>query len=255
MFAGEELKTGHGRAEVLLWPGVIVRIDSGSSFRLLSNGQTGFPIEFLSGSLIVEALRNQEEPGVTVSYGGTLVHLTKAGLYRFDSKAGTLRVFTGSATVESAGRKIEISNARILPLDARLTPAKSKDNAADSFDQWSWRRTALMHRANWELWLSARKTKVPLRGSGWVSSPNYHVLTYVPAKGVRCSAYGYGFLNGNGWLSGGGVCASYFKGQESPDAPDYLKSDRSLYPNPGTGTYPTRVPSEGTPIPPFPVTR
>ncbi|MEN6607056.1 MAG: hypothetical protein ABFD60_07410 [Bryobacteraceae bacterium] len=230
MFAGEELKTGHGRAEVLFSPGVFVRTGYDSSFRLLSTGPTGSHLEFLTGSLIVEALAIPEKQPITVSFGDISVYLAKAGLYRFDADPAALRVFAGSAVVETGGRKLEIEKVRILPFDGRFTPAKYKDKSTDALDNWSRRRTTLLQRANFAFWRAARENGNILKSTGWVSSPRFHVLTYVPKKSGCCSGYGYCFHNGYGQFPTGCGCKSYLATPDNPNAPGYLQSNQGLWP-------------------------
>jgi hypothetical protein len=51
----QQLKTEEGRAEVLLTPGVFLRLGENSSFRMITNRLIDTRLEFLSGRAIVEA--------------------------------------------------------------------------------------------------------------------------------------------------------------------------------------------------------
>src|SRR5215467_9360195 len=52
---GRELRTEHGRAEVLFTPGVFLRIGEGSAIRMLSSKFSDTRLELLDGSVILEA--------------------------------------------------------------------------------------------------------------------------------------------------------------------------------------------------------
>src|SRR6185369_11622494 len=52
---GQTLSTKLGRAEILLTPGVFLRLDRDSSFRMVSNQLADTQVEILSGSALVEA--------------------------------------------------------------------------------------------------------------------------------------------------------------------------------------------------------
>src|SRR5580698_8724783 len=49
MANGAELRTENGRAEVLLTPGVVLRLDQNSSLRMLSNSLEDTRVEMLTG--------------------------------------------------------------------------------------------------------------------------------------------------------------------------------------------------------------
>ena len=53
MADGAELRTVQGRAEVLLTPGVLLRLDQNGSIRMLSNSLADTRVELLSGSAMV----------------------------------------------------------------------------------------------------------------------------------------------------------------------------------------------------------
>src|SRR5689334_8339432 len=50
-----ELRSEDGRAEVLLNPGAFLRMGENSSIRMVSNKLTDSRVEFLSGSVVIEA--------------------------------------------------------------------------------------------------------------------------------------------------------------------------------------------------------
>src|ERR1700687_490487 len=52
---GETLSTQAGHAEVLLTPGVFLRLDRNTSFRMISDKLTDTQVEILKGSALVEA--------------------------------------------------------------------------------------------------------------------------------------------------------------------------------------------------------
>src|SRR5713101_4978514 len=52
---GKEFRTEDGRAEVLLNPGVFLRMGENSSVRMVSNKLSDTRVEFLSGSVIIES--------------------------------------------------------------------------------------------------------------------------------------------------------------------------------------------------------
>ena len=59
--AGGELRTADGRAEVLLTPGVFLRMGERTSIRLVANDLTDTQVELEAGSVVVDAGRTQSQ--------------------------------------------------------------------------------------------------------------------------------------------------------------------------------------------------
>ena len=88
---GYTLKTGEGRAEVLLVPGSFLRMAEESSFRLISNKVTDARVESLTGSGLLEVSESMEDSKVTIVTRDATVSVAKAGLYRIDSDPARVR--------------------------------------------------------------------------------------------------------------------------------------------------------------------
>src|ERR1700722_10156466 len=96
-----QLRTEDGRAEILLTPGVFLRLGENSSFRMITNRLIDTRLEFLSGAAVGEADDIGKDNSVTVVYRDATIHPIKKGVYRFDADGGALRVFDGLAEVTS----------------------------------------------------------------------------------------------------------------------------------------------------------
>src|SRR5215472_2158168 len=97
------VRTADGRAEVLLTPGVVLRMGENTSLRMISNRLVDTRLELLTGSAVVEADAIAKDTRVTVVCKNGTITLPKAGLFRFDSEPGQVKVFKGEAEVEVAG--------------------------------------------------------------------------------------------------------------------------------------------------------
>ena len=98
------LSTIHGRAEVLLNPGVFMRLGENSAFRLVSSQITDARVALVSGTAIVEANEVNRDTAVTLSCQQAEVSILKRGVYRLDANPPTVRVFEGKVLVRSAGQ-------------------------------------------------------------------------------------------------------------------------------------------------------
>src|SRR5512143_2442912 len=77
---GQTLSTQMGRAEVLLTPGVFLRLDQHTSFRMISNKLTDTQVEILSGSALIEASEILKNNRIAVKMGDAETLLLKTGL-------------------------------------------------------------------------------------------------------------------------------------------------------------------------------
>ncbi len=192
----QSLKTGEGRAEVLLTPGVFLRLGENSSFRMITNRLIDTRLELLSGSAIVEAEEIGRDNSVTVVYQDTAVHLAKKGLYRFDFSPGELRVFDGLAEVTSGERSVEARDGHLVALDT-LAMRRFDKASTDALNRWSERRAEYVSMANVS---AADSLRSSLFNDGGLSS-------YAGYGGMGYGGMGYGGM-GYGGMGYGGMMGS-----------------------------------------------
>jgi len=210
----QTLKTEEGRAEVLLTPGVFLRLGENSSFRMITNRLIDTRLEFLSGSAIVEAEGIQKDNSITVVYKDATVHVLKKGLYRFDSSPGELRVFDGLADVSADDKTIEVKDGHLVALDT-LAVRRFDKTETDALNRWSERRAGYVSMANVSAANTLRTSMfsgssygmgmgmgMPYGGmgyggmgyGGWYFNPFFGMYTFVPGlDGSWYSPYGYRF--------------------------------------------------------------
>ncbi len=139
MASGSELSTAQGRAEVLLTPGIFLRLDQNSSIRMVSNSLADTRVELLSGSAMVEA--GQPEPGTsaTLSYKDWRVRFVQDGVYRLDSEPARLWVREGTAELHdpATGNNVTVDAGMDLPLGPVLLADKSTGEPHDALSNWS----------------------------------------------------------------------------------------------------------------------
>src|SRR5438477_13145391 len=135
--------TQNGHAEILLTPGVFLRLDRHSSFRMISNKLTDTQVEILGGSALVEADEILKNNRVMVKMGDSQTLLLKTGLYHFNAAAGQVRTFAGKAQVSDASNSAELKGGRTLLVGSSLIPDKfNKNKSKDELYAWSAQRDA-----------------------------------------------------------------------------------------------------------------
>ena len=109
---GQALSTQAGFAEVLLTPGVFLRIGRNSSFRMTANKLTDTQVEILSGSALVEVDEILKDNRIAVKMRDSDTVLLKTGLYHFNADSGQVRAFAGKAQVSDAANSAELKGGR-----------------------------------------------------------------------------------------------------------------------------------------------
>ena len=143
------VRTAEGRAEVLLTPGVVLRLGENSSFKMLTNRLIDTRLNLLTGSAVVEADEIAKDTNVTLVCKDGTVSLDKKGLYRFDTAPARIKVFDGLASVQVAGQNILVAAGKMLSLGGEVASVEKFDKEdTDSLDNWSKRRGELVAMAN-----------------------------------------------------------------------------------------------------------
>jgi hypothetical protein len=139
MAPGASLRTEKGRAEVLLTPGVILRIDENSAIRMVSNSLADTRVELLTGSAMVDTAEPQAGTSATVAYKDWQVRFLQPGVYRIDSTPARVWVSDGQAEVvdPSDGTPVSVGRGMDLPLAAALVAEQSTDQPRDALSNWA----------------------------------------------------------------------------------------------------------------------
>lgn len=205
------LQTGQGRAELLLTPGVFLRLGDNSSVRLISPDLGDTRVELLQGQAIVEVTEIFKDNNLWVMLDGASARLDKEGLYSFDANARQVRVFDGKATVQADDRSTDLGKGRQLTLaapfkamhfDTRTTAGQ------DPLYAWSNLRSEYEAQASMQ---SARNIFVGgapyWYGPGWYWNPYWATYGFIPGDGIWYSPFGWPFYSpwvvySAGWYGG-----------------------------------------------------
>ena len=91
--SGQTLDTGNGKAEVLLTPGIFLRLDSDTSIKMVSPDLTRTEVQVDHGRAEIEIDQIYKQNNILIDERGAQARLDKGGLYEFDANADLLRVF------------------------------------------------------------------------------------------------------------------------------------------------------------------
>jgi hypothetical protein len=188
-----EMRTEDGRAEVLLTPGVFLRVGENSAIRMINNRLIDTRVEFVSGSAIVEADDILKDNAVAIVYKDYIVSLRKKGLYRFESDPAQVRVYDGEALVQLGEKSIEVKDGKMLSFGGDMAVAKFDNKEGDSLFRWTRRRAEYVSMANISAAKSLRDSDYGWSSSGWGWNPYFGMFTFIPYRGTYYSPFGFAF--------------------------------------------------------------
>jgi len=199
---GQTLTTRNGKAEILLTPGVFLRLGSDSSLRMVSPNLTNTELALNRGQAMVEVDQIYKENDVRILQNGATAQLLKPGLYDFDATHQQVRVFEGRAMVEDGDRTVTVKGGHEVALngEGKLKARSFDKNLAQSDDlyRWSSLRSNYLAEAN----VDAARVYVVNGwygpgwfGAGWYWSPWWGAYTFLPANGLLYSPFGWGFYS------------------------------------------------------------
>jgi len=255
---GAELRTEQGRAEVLLTPGVFLRLSEKSAIRMIASALADTRVELTAGSAIVDAVEPAAGTSVTLVYQGWNIRQPGKGAYRIDCDPPRVWVREGQAEVAATGGvPVPVERGMDLPLAAVLVPEKYDIEPHDSLSDWADGRAQSISADN----AIAANIEDPAMLSGSSSFP-IDSFTYFPMLGFPSYGYGAGLSNVYGTLGAYppgmyGAVAPYQLGFYSIYLPGYTRPPLLLglpggrlpvYGAPVGGIGVSRYPLGGSPI-------
>jgi len=187
-----ELSTEEGRVELLLTPGVFLRVGENSAVRMVSSRLSDTRVEVLKGEALVECDTLLKDNQVTMLYKDASVAIEKHGLYRFDTyPAGRLRVYEGEAVVNNGSGQLTVKKGHEALLTGALMAVKFDLKDGDELMRWASRRSESISLANVS---SAHSLGASgYAGSGWTYNPWFGMFTFIPGSGMLYSPFGFPF--------------------------------------------------------------
>jgi hypothetical protein len=214
---GQVLQTQDGKAEMLLTPGVFLRLNNHSQARLVSASITDTRVELLQGEAMVEAAQAERENNISIIDAGYAVQIDKRGIYEFNADQPKVAVYDGELTVHGNDRSTDVKKGRELALVAQNPKLKTQSFATNNLDQlysWSRLRSEYMAEAN----MSSAQTILVSNsngfyGTGWYWNPYFDSWAFVPGGGYFYSPFGFGFYSPAYWgVYGRGIIAGRYYG-------------------------------------------
>jgi hypothetical protein len=201
---GQTLTTQAGKVEILLTPGVFLRVADNSSVRMISPDLVNTEVALDRGRAMVEVLDLRKENNIRIDQPHDVsTQLLKNGLYDFDSDHQQIRVFKGTGEVHASGKNVKVTGERELTPNAGGTLKAEKFDTRqyeDDFFRWGALRSGYLSEAAAD---QARAYLGPgpgwygpgWNGKGWYWDPWFEGWTFIPADGIFYSPFGWGFYS------------------------------------------------------------
>jgi FecR protein len=191
------LTTAQGKAEMLLTPGVFLRLGENSSVRMLSPNLTDTRVALLRGEATVEVTELFKENDIQVAVGGFNTKLLKRGLYEFNADHPQVAVYDGEASVATNDKQVNVKQGHEAQLTGAVQQAKfDRKTQQDQLYAWS------NLRSEYEAQASAESAQIVYAGGGpywygpgWYWNPWWDAYGFLPGDGILYSPFGWPFFS------------------------------------------------------------
>jgi len=192
--ANQVLDTAQGKAEVLLNPGIFLRLGDYSEVRMISPDYGDMRVAVTRGEAMVEAAVSPKDAHLAIDMNATITRIDKAGLYDFNANPAIVRVLNGEATVDRGGKHLNLKEGHEVLLSSARLKAQSIDQSAmqaDPLYAWSSMRSQDEAQANMAM-AQNMVDNSGWYGPGWYWSPAWDCYAFMPGAGLY-SPFGWGF--------------------------------------------------------------
>jgi len=213
-FKGAVVATHRGKVEILLTPGVVLRLGDNSQARMDAESLSDTRVTLLSGEAMMEADQVYPENHIAIVQGNARTTVVKKGLYEFNTVGPVASVIKGEAVVDENGRSVRLKDGHQLILtDARMKPRKFDSAAEDDLYAWSRLRSQYQAEASAQAASMLTPGGPGWYGADWYWDPWFDMYAFVPGFGFFYGPFGFpfyspyyigGFGYGHGWHGGHG---------------------------------------------------
>jgi hypothetical protein len=197
---GQSLSTDKGKAEMLLTPGVFVRLGDHSSAQMVSSGLTNTQVAINQGEAMIEVDNLHPQNDIRVAENGVTTRLLKTGLY--DLSHNLVRVVDGKASVQQNDHDITVKGGHQLALNNNAKPKTQKfdkkEFEATDLYRWGSLRSDYLAQANVDaarIYYAGGWYGPGWFGPGWYWDPWFSSFTFIPGDGIFYSPFGWGFYS------------------------------------------------------------
>jgi hypothetical protein len=196
---GQTISTQNGKVEILLTPGVFVRLGEHGAATMIVSGLTHTHLSIDAGEAFVEVAEIHPENDLQIVEDGKSTELRKVGLYDFNADRHLVQVLDGKVSVNEGNRHVDIKSGHMLNLEnADTLKTKKFDKKvleAEDLYRWTSLRSGYLAEANADEAPGYSFGGSGWYGDGWYWDPWFDAYTFLPADGIFYSPFGWGFYS------------------------------------------------------------
>jgi hypothetical protein len=195
---GQTLTTQNGKAELLLTPGVFVRLGPSSAATMIASGLTSTRLSVDEGEAFIEVTEIHPENDLRILEDGISTQFVKMGLYNFNANLHAVRVLDGEAIVDDGEKSITVKAGHMVDLSAvslKVQKFDKKETEAEDLYHWTSLRSAYLAEANADYAPTYSLGGFGWYGDGWYWDPWFDAYTFLPGDGIFYSPFGWGFYS------------------------------------------------------------
>lgn len=201
--ANDTLSTEIGKAEVLLSPGVFLRIGDNSQIRMIAPSLVNAQVEVIRGEAMIEVSGLVKDNTVQVSDHGGSITIERNGLYRINGdNPPRIAVLDGKAAVAFGSRETSLAKGREIVLSDLFKTEKFDPKQPDDLYAWSNIRSEYDSAASYQAASNVGSNSFGGWGGygfggwsnpGWYWASGFDSWAWLPGAGAFYSPFGYGF--------------------------------------------------------------
>ncbi len=195
---GQTITTGNGKVELLLMPGVFLRLGESSSVTMIAVSLASTRLSLNHGEAFVEVAEIHPETDLRIQIDGIYAELEKPGLYNFNANLRVIRVLDGQALVYDVDKTVTLRSGHMVNLASAPLKAQKfdmKELEGEELYRWTSLRSAYLAEANADYAPKYMYGGFGWFGDGWYWDPWFDAYTFLPSDGVFYSPFGWGFYS------------------------------------------------------------
>jgi len=208
--SNQVLDTRNGNAEMLLTPGIYLRIGHNSAVRMISPGLADTQVQLTKGSAMLEVDELFKENNVSVVVDGATTRIEKQGLYDFNANHPSVKVLDGKALTSQGDQTVKLKKGHEAllaeaPEESQIANLKSQKFNKDEVEEdplyrWSKLRSEYATNSNVEE-ANALSADGGWWGAGWYWDPFWMDFAFMPGWDMMWGPFGWPFFSpwGVGW--------------------------------------------------------
>jgi len=193
--ANDVIVVKNGKAEVLLTPGVFLRLGDNSEVRMIKPSLIETQLEIVSGESMIEVDDLVPGSSIAIMDHGSSTTLVKPGLYRFSERS--IATLEGKAEVALGDKKIDLKKDKEVQIGDTLVLGKVDLSQDDELFAWSNTRAqynaAATYAGSTQAYQAGGYGFSSYSSPGWYWNSPFNSYMWMPGNGAFYCPFGYGF--------------------------------------------------------------